>query len=479
MQQPLSSVQFGKRPSYNKAFTPMPTRQTPCTSVQSNCIGGGGLISNYSGPGTTDLPGGTTRSQIPQTNLNLEAYTLTDLRNIFQLPTSFTLDMLKTATENSIQSIRQNEGVTIHDRNSIEKFFKSASSLLSSSLSSASASASGQTELSMSALKAGQVTQLPKHTPYTHTMPSEYYAGHLNPIARRTVDKNLSVNSRFRSNYYATSASDFNYTPPVKFDNILDLRLSSFEAPLTFFNVSKQLGNNFFKVEVPYTDASGNAVIDSLVVEIPSGNYNYDGMVEMLNKQMMFAGGGNQVFSAISFSIDMTDGENGSGRMAVSLAAGNSFGATTFVLDFVSNVHGVLDEGTPLPLKMGWMLGFRNGRYENCANGVYISEGVVDLAGTKYIFFILEDYVKNVNENFFATFADSQLSGNVLARISVPSAQTLTLEPNNSVTPRREYHGPVSISRLGIRLVDEYGRNLDLANMDFSFCLSMTAAYDL
>ena len=41
----------------------------------------------------------------------------------------------------------------------------------------------------------------------------------------------------------------------------------------------------------------------------------------------------------------------------------------------------------------------------------------------------------------------------------------------------RQYTGPVNINRLKIQLLDEYGRILDLNNMDFSFILKFKSLY--
>jgi len=47
------------------------------------------------------------------------------------------------------------------------------------------------------------------------------------------------------------------------------------------------------------------------------------------------------------------------------------------------------------------------------------------------------------------------------------------------VTTARQYFGPVDIQKLGVQLLDEYGRVIDLNNMDFSFCLTLQSIYDL
>ena len=53
-------------------------------------------------------------------------------------------------------------------------------------------------------------------------------------------------------------------------------------------------------------------------------------------------------------------------------------------------------------------------------------------------------------------------------------------ETNKSIiTEPREYFGPVDISRLRIRVYDEYGRILDMNNADFSCCLTIKQVYNL
>ena len=49
----------------------------------------------------------------------------------------------------------------------------------------------------------------------------------------------------------------------------------------------------------------------------------------------------------------------------------------------------------------------------------------------------------------------------------------------NIVTTPREYFGPVNIKNINIQLLDEYGRVLDINNMDYSFCLTLITAYDI
>jgi len=124
-------------------------------------------------------------------------------------------------------------------------------------------------------------------------------------------------------------------------------------------------------------------------------------------------------------------------------------------------------------------MGFRNGIYINNSN--YVSEGLVNLLGPRYLFLVVDDFNNNVNNGFYSAFNSSVLNKNILARISLQSTIFNILSENNLnlITYPRQYYGPVNILNMNIQLLDEYGRIIDLNNMDFSFCLTFQTAYDL
>ena len=105
----------------------------------------------------------------------------------------------------------------------------------------------------------------------------------------------------------------------------------------------------------------------------------------------------------------------------------------------------------------------------------------MDTTGTRYVFLVVDDYNNNFYNGFYSAFNSSLLNKNILARISIVSPIYNVLMQNNLnvVTTPREYFGPVNMQNLTIQLLDEYGRILDLNNMDYSFCLTITQAYDI
>jgi hypothetical protein len=44
---------------------------------------------------------------------------------------------------------------------------------------------------------------------------------------------------------------------------------------------------------------------------------------------------------------------------------------------------------------------------------------------------------------------------------------------------KREYFGPVSVQKMHVQLLDEYGRILDMNGSDFSFLLTFDTSYEL
>jgi hypothetical protein len=110
-----------------------------------------------------------------------------------------------------------------------------------------------------------------------------------------------------------------------------------------------------------------------------------------------------------------------------------------------------------------------------------VSEGVIDVIGSRYFFLVVDDYNNNVYNTYYSAFNSSILNKNILARISLQNTLFTNFQQNNllSTTITREYFGPVNINSLNIQLLDEYGRVAYLNNMDFSFSINLLSVYDL
>jgi hypothetical protein len=102
------------------------------------------------------------------------------------------------------------------------------------------------------------------------------------------------------------------------------------------------------------------------------------------------------------------------------------------------------------------------------------------------VFLCIDDYNNNVNNYYASAYGSSTISPNIIARLNIKqqinaagaygvvSGESLS----TSLTYSREYFGPVDVQRIRITLVDEFGRVLDLNNMDWSFALMFECIYN-
>jgi len=408
-------------------------------------------------------------------DLNIENYTKEELIEMFELPSNFEKNIVEIKESKLRDTIINNSQINKDTKIQTINFLTKAKNIILSEDNPKNKPLQEKInnfyntsyELKTSKLEdpGEHMVQLRPDKPYLSSYPSEFFPGVINPIKKRTIKKNLNIDSRFRDNYYSTSASNFSIQLPLNIDNVLQMQLVAIELPTSYYVVSKQYNNNYFNIVVNGENA---------VIQIPDGNYDQSSIVDIITTQLALAG---TPFSYISFIINLTNTTAGS---AQTMVGPNGTGIVNDLeLNFQYDRNGVEDRGTPLPLKFGWNLGFRNGIYSGVTN--YVSEGIVDFTGPRYFYLVVDDYNNNVNNNFYSAFNNSILNKNILARISLQANQFNILEQNNLniVTTPREYFGPVNLYAMNIQLLDEYGRIVDLNNMDFSFCLNLSVVYDL
>jgi hypothetical protein len=408
-------------------------------------------------------------------DLNIDNYTKQELASLFDLPPNYDDTILEIKESKLRENIMKNTEINKDTQINTINFLVKAKTILLNNYKQDKNPELQQKILEFYntsyELKSSKLEDQDEHMvqvrpdkPYLSSYPSEFFPGVINPLKKRSIKKNLNIDTRFRENYFSSPSTDFHFALPINFDNVLQMQLTSIELPTTYYNVSKQYGNNFFSI---------TANTSTSVVTIPDGNYTYDGIVNIINTQLFNLGG---LFIEVVFLLNISN-NSGSGQMMVGLKAGSTI--TSLSLNFQADRFGIDDRNTPLPLKFGWTLGFRNGIYENNLN--YVSEGVVDVTGPRYIYLVVDDHNNNVNNGFYSAFNSSLLNNNILARISLQSKFFDVQISNNLgiVTNPREYFGPVNIQNINIQLLDEYGRVLDINNMDYSFCLTLITAYDI
>ena len=408
-------------------------------------------------------------------DLNIANYKKAELEEIFELPSGGNYDTFLIEKKETQLRTNVSTDKTIEDSVRMKTiiFLEEAKKMLVSELNSShllkkigNAYNVNHDLQSTGVIDAGNTFIIDKpKTAFANSFPSEFFPGVINPLKKRTTRQNLNIDTRFRNNYYNSISSNFHFDLPIKFSDVMQMQLSAFEMPFSYYNISKQMGNNFFSI----TLGSSESHCVNYVITVPDGNYTATGLTEYLNYYV------NNIvtdLSGIQFIHNIDPSGNGSGQLIVSYKE-------VFSLNFQYDRNGNPDTLNPLPLKLGWMLGYRNGIYEG--NNNYVSEGILDLAGQKYLYLVVDDYNNNVNNNFYSAFNASVLNKNILARISFQPSPFGSISQNNLslITTPRQYFGPVDIQKLNIQLLDEYGRIIELNNMDYSFCLTFTSVYDI
>ena len=414
-------------------------------------------------------------------DLNIDNYTRDELLQMFELPPNFDRNVLEIKEVKLKDSIINNKEINKDTKIKTMDFLKKAKGIILNNLSDKiedlknvfASSYNTSYDLKTTDIEepTEHMVQVRNERPFIQSFPSDFFPGTLNPIRKRTIKKNLNIDSRFRDNYYTTLSSNFYINLPILFSNVLQMQLAAIELPTSYYVISKQYGNNFFNLKVATSTSTS-----SIVIQISQGNYDQNSILYQINNQLSLAG---SPYDNIAFAMNLSNGNTGSGQVLVGLVPSPTETITSFELNFQADIYGNPDQGTPLPLKFGWLLGFRNGIYINNLN--YVSESILDISGPRYFFLVIDDYNNSVNNGFYGAFNSSMLNKNILARISLQSSAFNILEQNNLnlVTTPREYFGPINLQNLNIQLLDEYGRIVDLNNMDFSFCMTLTTVYDI
>jgi len=431
-------------------------------------------------------------------DLNISNYKKSELEDIFELPSKYDRAIIEAKETKLRENIFSDNSINDTTRSKTIAFLQEAKKILILNVSVSPSNPTiaqavppvtseafpGSILLKQSTLTSenGSAFLIEKpDTTFSNSFPSEFYPGTINPLKKRTTRQYLNIDTRFRENYYSTQSTNYHFDLPIKFSNVMTMQLTAFEFPNVCYAISRQLGNNFFTLTLTLNDTT----TVSTVITISDGNYTPNAIITYLNNYIATVASLVSIqFTYVLFTINSDSTNSGSGQMVINVDTASS-NINTITINFQADKSGNPDYNTPLPLKLGWMFGFREGIYIN--NTTYVSEGLVDLSGSRYIYLVVDDYNNNVNNSFYSAFNASILNKNILARISILGTalnnavvfNTLSQNNLNVVSNIRYYFGPVDIQKLNIQLLDEYGRIIDLNNMDYSFCLTFQSVYDL
>jgi len=457
-------------------------------------------------------------------DLNINNYTVQELEELLTLGNNYRIEEVGYKKDKLCSKIMNDGTLSFDMKAKIGDFFESASRMLCRAVKSSSKSvANDYDEVSdFSDLK----NTMMKNT--NNLIISDPYGAHniipkkpgktidkygaergaLNPISMNTILKGVSIDSRFRENYYTTKSTELNINLPFRLDNVISYRIVGITLPLSFYNISQAYGNNVIQIVVY---GSPNHTYDLI---LPDGCYNtteyalYSSSIETVinnllindpnspNNQAPFNTPGTLL--SLRYIIDRTSGRS-------IFAQDQSIGGTvSYHFEIIANVGlnintGNVDESfeRSLMLRLGWILGYRAAKYSSSnlnppsppttQFGSIVSEGICFTKFPLYGYLSIDDFNKNANDYFMTVFANSISLPNIISRINftqffqaVGAFQAAQGEStSNAINREKRFFGPVTIQKLKITLYDDLGRVLDLNNMDWALELAFECVYSM
>ena len=359
----------------------------------------------------------------------------------------------------------------------------------------------------------------------------------------------ISIDSRYRENllsqnqtYDSYTSSDMIIDLNDTLDSIVSLELANICIPFTFYNISKDQGNNYFYVNDPSTSTTTK-------VEIEDGNYDNASIISSINDALT----ANSI--NISFAISTL-----TNKVSVTSTEANGYTLVFYDNDKTSDysfadhclsANGGASVQSKVNHNLGWLLGFRNIDVENYDKVSYsvssttsvTAEALCHLPYTKYFVVVIDDMNKNQSNkslvqisngkphmnktkyfkdidnslncltesnfdsyvnasgrtltknqlysslqvnNYRASFneTNSKLSADLINNVfAIVPFETKSLIWGNSMFTSdknkfiRKYNGPVDISKLNVKLLDDRGNLLNLNGADWSLSMISTHSY--
>lgn len=328
--------------------------------------------------------------------------------------------------------------------------------------------------------------------------------GVINPILTNTILKGVSVDSRFRDNYYTTKSTDLHINLPFRLENVISYRVVGITLPLSFYNISQSYGNNALLFNI-YNPTNPNVLLGPYKMILPDGRYNTTQniaifcscMEVVINNYLEHSPDSPNATNTglnLRYTIDRTSGKSIFAQ-DISVA-----GTTPYYFEVVTNVEYNLNSGlletrydTNLMLRLGWVLGYRAAKYsssnENPAlsYGSIVSEGICFTKFPLYGFLSIDDYNNNVNDYFVSVYSNSISVPNIISKVNFTQFSEIVGDfeaaqgesTSNAINRQKRFFGPVMIQKLRITLYDDFGRILDLNNMDWALELAFECVYSM
>lgn len=248
----------------------------------------------------------------------------------------------------------------------------------------------------------------------------------------------VNFDTRFRKDLNQKS-TDCLFVLPEKIVNIVAIRLATIEMPNIFYVFSEAQGNIKFQI------IEGSNIYE---IEIPEGNYQSSVLISTI-----------QSLLPANYTITINPYDK---KTEITNTLSTSF-------DLKFDIGNNCNQGTDWGL--GYYLGFREKTYTGLSS--YTSEAVLNVIGYDYLFLEFNDFNLNDKQMVISYLNNSLLSTKLLGKIILrDNKYTIAFDDGRDLLTRaRVYNAPVNIERVHIRILDPFGRTVDLLQNNFSFTI--------
>jgi hypothetical protein len=293
--------------------------------------------------------------------------------------------------------------------------------------------------------------------------------GVLNPVVRNTIDQIIIIDTQYIKNEYNPNNFTCNLSNPIR--GALSMRLFSSQLPnsvnflIQSYNCSlwfNKNNSNSVKISIPvgnYTD--GSVLIDAINVAIGVVLFSFNVLTQKV--------------SIVTNSINIIIPALGSTANSINWASNN------------------------LISSLGYILGFREKNTLLLDTSIQ-ANSTIDLAPFKYLTICINDFNSSSVTNSFSVVNNTIFPSNTNTQCNIVNQNIPISSPtfndcfailtyqntNNSIIQytsnslqrfKRNYFGPVNISRLSISIYNDKGILLDFDNRDWSFTILCEVLY--
>ena len=275
--------------------------------------------------------------------------------------------------------------------------------------------------------------------------------------------KYINIDTKFCDEYSSLKTANYNFTLPQRITEVKSISVLNVELPITFFNISSDLGNNVFQIS-----GVGSG---SKIIALNNGQYtlidtSYNSIFHEMNNDL--SSNGYYINTTHSVKVDISN---------VCYTTIKNTTNSPVKINFDINNSGI--DKNNFKSKIGWIMGFRQPSYIISSGGTIISENIIDLNQNRYLYLVVDEFSKGIQNSFISPLSTSLINKNIIAKISLnPQVYPFgSVQPLNNylglMTDHRVYTGKVDLQKFNIQLINEYGLPMNLNGNNFSFCIEV------